>query len=309
MRMGALETFHGLLQEHEVVLFMQGTRDKPRCSESAMMVDMLNGQMHDYVAVDVASDPDVRRTVEEHASNGAIPQLFIRQQAVGGCAAVLEMIETGKLSKLLMGMAQPETPVPSVEIREAAIAALRDASFGTETVTVRLRITSHFRHSLDFDRRRQRDLLIPKGPITLVIDPISASRANGITIDFIEDDEGGTFKIDNPQKPLRPRDLDPRDLKEWMEDGTEFSLFDVRTNEERAIASIKGSLSFDSEDGDRLGNLDREVPLVVYCRDGLRSEPVARHCMRLGFRKVYVLDGGIDRWAAQIDTSLPRYRT
>lgn len=198
--------------------------------------------------------------------------------------------------------------VPRIELTPRALSALRRIAAATDSGTVRLRISSHFRHSLDFDRQRPRDIVLRKDVFFFVLDPISASRADGITIDFVDDGEEGAFKIDNPKQPPRLRSIAPPELKRWLDTQARFELFDVRPADERAIAVIEGSSSFESEGGDRLGRLDRAVPLVVYCRDGLRSEALGRHCLRLGFREVYSLEGGIDRWAEEIDPSLPRYR-
>ncbi|MCA9936642.1 MAG: hypothetical protein KC415_22055, partial [Anaerolineales bacterium] len=57
----------------------------------------------------------------------------------------------------------------------------------------------------------------------------------------------------------------------------------------------------------RMGELDTAVETVVYCRSGARSADVIRTLQQHGFKKLLNLEGGINRWAAEVDGSLPRY--
>jgi rhodanese-related sulfurtransferase len=51
----------------------------------------------------------------------------------------------------------------------------------------------------------------------------------------------------------------------------------------------------------------RECEVVVHCHHGGRSMQVTRWLRQQGFAKAQSMAGGIDAWAAEIDTSLPRY--
>ncbi|NJN54123.1 MAG: molybdenum cofactor biosynthesis protein MoeB, partial [Anaerolineae bacterium] len=42
-------------------------------------------------------------------------------------------------------------------------------------------------------------------------------------------------------------------------------------------------------------------------RSGVRSADVIRTLKQHGFKKLWNLDGGINRWAKEVDTSLPTY--
>ena len=81
----------------------------------------------------------------------------------------------------------------------------------------------------------------------------------------------------------------------------------VRTEEERATASIAGSRLLDEAYGRELEALDRSTPLVFQCHHGGRSARAAAHYLALGFREVYNLVGGIDAWSTEVDGSVARY--
>jgi sulfur-carrier protein adenylyltransferase/sulfurtransferase len=99
-----------------------------------------------------------------------------------------------------------------------------------------------------------------------------------------------------------------QELKEKMDKGDAFVLVDVREPHEIAISQLPGSLKIP------LGTLPANVnklstadAIVVHCRSGGRSAKAVEFLMAAGFRKVWNLTGGIDRWAVEIDPTVPRY--
>lgn len=97
------------------------------------------------------------------------------------------------------------------------------------------------------------------------------------------------------------------ELKAMMDRGAPFELVDVRTPEERHVASLSGSRLLDQAYHDYLVGLDRDTPLVFQCHHGIRSQQAAEYFRRAGFRNLYNLQGGIDAWSTLVDPSVPRY--
>ncbi|NHN57333.1 adenylyltransferase/sulfurtransferase MoeZ [Calidifontibacter sp. DB0510] len=76
----------------------------------------------------------------------------------------------------------------------------------------------------------------------------------------------------------------------------DFTLLDVRTQVERDIAQIPGSVLVPSPDIlDGSVTLDRDVRYVVHCQSGMRSARVAEHLIAQGYA-VRDVDGGIVAW-------------
>jgi rhodanese-related sulfurtransferase len=76
-------------------------------------------------------------------------------------------------------------------------------------------------------------------------------------------------------------------------------LIDVRTPEEVAGGVIDCADNFDFYDTDfskRIGELDRNAPVFVYCAVGGRSGQATQVFKDAGFKTVYNLDGGIRGW-------------
>ncbi|HEV2166840.1 MAG TPA: rhodanese-like domain-containing protein [Thermoplasmata archaeon] len=85
-------------------------------------------------------------------------------------------------------------------------------------------------------------------------------------------------------------------------------LLDVREDWERAQASIEPSLHIPMQQvAERLGELPRDVPIVVYCHGGARSAMVAGFLASRGFARVSNLSGGVDAWSLKVDPKVPRY--
>ncbi len=91
----------GLIDEHDVVLFMKGTPVFPQCGFSATVVQMLSLLGVRFKGFDVLEDPEVRQGIKSFSDWPTIPQLYVKGEFVGGCDIVREMYETGELSELL----------------------------------------------------------------------------------------------------------------------------------------------------------------------------------------------------------------
>ena len=107
-----------------------------------------------------------------------------------------------------------------------------------------------------------------------------------------------------------PLEIDPRSVKQKLEDGERFVLLDCRERDEYAIVRIAGAELWPmSEISDQLPRLakHRDQEIVVYCHHSLRSLQVAVWLRQQGYLQVSSLAGGIDRWAVEIDPGLPRY--
>ena len=102
--------------------------------------------------------------------------------------------------------------------------------------------------------------------------------------------------------------ITPKEFGERVRGGEDLLLVDVREPEEYELARVEGArllpLSLFNE---WAPTLDPERPTVFLCHHGIRSAQVCAYLSRQGFEKVYNLSGGIDRWSADVDSSIPRY--
>ena len=112
------------IRDHEVILFMKGTPDAPRCGFSARTVAVLESLGTPFAAVDILPDPRIRQELSAISNWPTIPQLFVRGELVGGCDIVTEMYETGELANVLGVQPPADAPDQAPVAAEAGAAPL-----------------------------------------------------------------------------------------------------------------------------------------------------------------------------------------
>ena len=103
------------------------------------------------------------------------------------------------------------------------------------------------------------------------------------------------------------QDLTPKEFRDCLV-GDEVTLVDVREQWEFDICQIKGAILIPmGEIAKSYANLDKDNKIALYCHSGIRSMHVADFLLSKGFQSLVNLQGGIDAWALEIDTTVERY--
>lgn len=95
-----------------------------------------------------------------------------------------------------------------------------------------------------------------------------------------------------------------------VELGSDFppTLVDVREEEELSISKLPNAHHIPLRTLlDRVGELDPEDDLVIYCRSGARSASAVAFLAKRGFKRVRNLETGINGWARTVDPSMSVY--
>jgi monothiol glutaredoxin len=90
-----------MIETNDVILFMKGSATFPQCGFSSLVVQVLNKLSVNFVAVNVLEDMDIREGIKQYSDWPTIPQLYIKQEFIGGSDIVKEMFESGELEELL----------------------------------------------------------------------------------------------------------------------------------------------------------------------------------------------------------------
>ena len=94
--------------------------------------------------------------------------------------------------------------------------------------------------------------------------------------------------------------VDSNKFEEQMKESTS-QIIDVRTTEEFSDGHIVNAVNMDVTSDDfeaKIASLDKEKPVMVYCKSGGRSAKAAAILRDNGFKQVYDLDGGMIGWNA-----------
>jgi len=88
------------IENNEVCLFMKGTPDAPQCGFSMAVANILKILEVNFKGVNVLENQNVREGIKVYSDWPTIPQLYIKNEFVGGCDIIKEMYESGDLIKL-----------------------------------------------------------------------------------------------------------------------------------------------------------------------------------------------------------------
>ena len=90
-----------LIEKNEVCLFMKGTPEVPQCGFSLAVSNVLKHLGVNFIGINVLEDPELREGIKVYSDWPTIPQLYIKNEFIGGCDIIKEMYENGELTKLL----------------------------------------------------------------------------------------------------------------------------------------------------------------------------------------------------------------
>lgn len=104
----------------------------------------------------------------------------------------------------------------------------------------------------------------------------------------------GFSKVDVPE-------VDVSFLQNAINKKENFVLLDVRTPEEVSSGKIEGSINIPVDTV--LEKIEKIIPdknktIYVYCRSGVRSARAVKIMLKMGYKNVFSLTGGILSWQA-----------
>ena len=89
------------IESNEICLFMKGTPDAPQCGFSMAVVNIFKILELNFKSVNVLENQNIREGIKTYSDWPTIPQLYVKNEFIGGCDIIKEMYESGELAKLL----------------------------------------------------------------------------------------------------------------------------------------------------------------------------------------------------------------
>ena len=94
------ENIKNEIKSNDVVLFMKGTPVFPMCGFSAATVQVISDIGVKFSSVNVLDSNEMREGIKKLSNWPTIPQLYVKEEFIGGCDIVKEMYESGELLEL-----------------------------------------------------------------------------------------------------------------------------------------------------------------------------------------------------------------
>jgi monothiol glutaredoxin len=294
-----------MLTDHRVVLFMKGDRQQPMCGFSAAATNMLNELLPDYHTVNVLEDPEIREGIKAYGEWPTIPQLYVEGELVGGSDIIRQLYTSGELHQLF-GVSAPDRTPPVITITDAAAEAIRQGTANAQGVALHLEIGPDHSAGFQLAPAGEHDIIAHANGLEVHFDPASAQRAKGIVIDWVStvQGEGLSLKFPGAQEI---KSLSVQELQARLAAGN-ITLIDVRPAQARALAApLSQARVLEDEGYESLAALPKDTPIAFICHHGVSSRGMAERFAAHGFSDVYNVEGGMEAWSLEVDSSVPRY--
>lgn len=105
--MDVVEVIKEQLTQNPVVLYMKGTPQFPQCGFSARAVEVLSRIGKPFAYVNILDAPEIRSGMKDYANWPTFPQLWVKEELIGGSDIIMEMDRSGELETLVNGAALP----------------------------------------------------------------------------------------------------------------------------------------------------------------------------------------------------------
>ncbi|MDP1563014.1 MAG: pseudouridine synthase [Pirellulaceae bacterium] len=96
-------------------------------------------------------------------------------------------------------------------------------------------------------------------------------------------------------------------LKQWLDEGRQLTLLDVRNNYEVEVGTFHNALPINVDHfrdfpaaAALLSPETKDQPIVMFCTGGIRCEKAGPLMEHLGYREIYQLDGGILKYFEEV---------
>lgn len=101
---------------------------------------------------------------------------------------------------------------------------------------------------------------------------------------------------------MQIKNISAAGLQKLINDHADFQLIDIREPYEHEAFNIGGTLFPLAEITRHLNEIEKEKPVVIYCRAGVRSQiAIQRLQEKYPFKNLYNLVGGTEAWKKTFD--------
>nr|WP_245594436.1 adenylyltransferase/sulfurtransferase MoeZ [Actinospica robiniae] len=207
----------------------------------------------------------------------------------------------------------PEPPPPGMvpSCAEGGVLGVLCASIGAIQVTEGIKLLTGVGESLVGRLMIYDALEMTYRTVKVRKDPECAVCGKNPTVTELIDYEAFCGAVsEEAQEAVKDSTITPRILKQWIDEGENLEIIDVREPAEWEIVNIDGAKLVPKNEflmGDALTKLPQDKKIVLHCKSGVRSAEVLALVKAAGFTDAVHLGGGIVGWVNQIEPGKPIY--
>lgn len=207
----------------------------------------------------------------------------------------------------------PEPPPPGMvpSCAEGGVLGVLCASIGSIQVNEAIKVITGIGEPLVGKLMVYDGLEMEYRKINVRKDPNCAVCGENPTVtELIDYDDFCGAVTDEAAEAVVGSTITARELEQWLKEGRDIDLIDVREPAEYEIVKIPGSRLIPKGDivsGVALKDLPTERQAVFYCKAGVRSAEALAAAKAAGLSNAVHVQGGVLGWINQVDPSLPTY--
>ncbi|XP_014087767.1 glutaredoxin 3 [Bactrocera oleae] len=92
-----------LITKADLMIFMKGDRNAPRCGFSRQLIEILNATNVPYETFDILNDEEVRQGLKTYSDWPTYPQVYVKGELIGGLDIIKELKANNELETALKG--------------------------------------------------------------------------------------------------------------------------------------------------------------------------------------------------------------
>ena len=99
------ERIKKLIESNDIMIFIKGTPTAPECGFSRKIINLLKQEgINKFGYFNILTDNDIRQGIKKYSNWPTFPQLYIKNELIGGLDVVSDMIDAGELIDELSGI-------------------------------------------------------------------------------------------------------------------------------------------------------------------------------------------------------------
>jgi molybdopterin/thiamine biosynthesis adenylyltransferase/rhodanese-related sulfurtransferase len=207
----------------------------------------------------------------------------------------------------------PEPPPPGMvpSCAEGGVLGVLCASIGSIQVTEAIKVLTGIGESLVGRLMIYDALEMTYRTVKVRKDPECAVCGKNPTVTELIDYEAFCGAVsEEAVEAAKDSTITPRTLKQWIDEGQNIQIIDVREPAEYEIVSIPGSTLIPKNEfimGEALSKLPQDKRIVLHCKSGVRSAEVLAIVKAAGFADAVHVGSGVIGWVNQIEPQKPVY--
>jgi adenylyltransferase/sulfurtransferase len=207
----------------------------------------------------------------------------------------------------------PEPPPPGMvpSCAEGGVLGVLCASIGSIQVTEAIKVLTGIGEPLVGRLMIYDALEMSYRSVKVRKDPECAVCGKNPTVTELIDYEAFCGAVsDEAVEAAKDSTITPRTLKQWIDEGQNLEIIDVREPAEWEIVHIDGAKLIPKNEfliGEALADLPQDKRIVLHCKSGVRSAEVLALVKAAGFGDAVHVGSGIVGWVNQVEPKKPIY--